>query len=139
MLIQGAVNLVVGVHFAFIIFAVLGGLLVLRRPWVAWLHVPAALWAALVVLMGWVCPLTPLENWLRMEGGLEPYQGAFLDQYVGPIIYPEGLTRAHQMGLGVFVLALNVGVYGAVLRRVTTSRGPAPSREGPPGTSSTTR
>ena len=140
MLIRTAVNLVVGVHFGFIIFAVVGGLLVLRRPWVAWLHVPAALWAALVVLMGWICPLTPLEHWLRDLGGLEPYEGAFLDQYVAPVIYPEGLTRAHQIGLGIFVATLNAIIYGVVVRhRLTTSRGPAPSPEEPRGTSSTTR
>lgn len=139
MLIRAAVNLVVGVHFAFILFAVLGGLLVHRRRWVAWLHVPAALWATLVVLMGWLCPLTPLEHWLRDLGGMETYEGAFLDQYVAPVIYPEGLTRTHQIGLGIFVAALNLVIYGLLLRRITTSPGPAPSPEGPRDTSSTTR
>ena len=58
-------DLVVGVHALFVAFVVLGGLLALRWPWVAVLHLPAAVWGALIEFQGWICPLTPLEKSLR--------------------------------------------------------------------------
>jgi hypothetical protein len=108
---------IVVAHFAFIIFAVAGGLLVLRWPRLIWLHLPAAAWAAAVALFGWICPLTPLENRLRVLAGDAPYTGDFVDRYLLPLIYPIGLTRDTQMLLGLGVLLLNVGVYGWLWRR----------------------
>lgn len=110
-------DLVVVVHLAFVVFVVLGGLLVLRRGWVAWLHLPAALWGALIELFGWVCPLTPLEQWLRRRAGEAGYPGGFVEHYLLPILYPGELTREIQVMLGVAVLVLNLAVYGWVLRR----------------------
>lgn len=110
-------DLVVVVHFGFVLFAVLGALLVLRWRWVAWVHVPAAAWAALIEFAGWVCPLTPLENWLRVRGGGAGYRGGFVDHYILPILYPEGLTRGTQVTLGVLVLLLNLAIYGWLLYR----------------------
>ena len=102
---------VVVLHLAFILFVVLGGLAVLRWPWLAWLHVPAAVWGALIEFAGWVCPLTPFENFLRERGGAVGYTGGFIDHYITAIIYPQGLTRAMQFGIGALVLAINVFVY----------------------------
>lgn len=110
-------DLVVVVHFGFVLFAVAGALLVLRWPRVAWAHVPAAVWAALIEFAGWICPLTPLENWLRVRGGGAGYRGGFVDHYILPILYPEGLTRGTQITLGVLVLLLNLAIYGWLLRR----------------------
>jgi hypothetical protein len=108
---------VVVLHLAFVAFAVLGGLLVLRWPRVAWGHVPAAIWAALVELAGWICPLTPLEQWLRARAGSTAYTGDFIDHYVLPVLYPDWLTRPTQVALGLLVVALNVGVYAVFIRR----------------------
>ncbi len=106
-------------HCTFIVFVVLGGLLVLRWPRVAWVHVPVAAWGAVIEFTGWVCPLTPLENRLRVLGGQEPYTGGFIAHYLGPIVYPEGLTRGAQAEIGVGVLALNAVLYTiVVVRRV---------------------
>lgn len=116
-------DLVVVVHLAFVVFVVLGGLLVLRRGWVAWLHVPAAVWGALIELFGWVCPLTPLEQWLRRRAGEAGYQGGFVEHYLLPILYPGELTREIQVMLGVAVLVLNLAVYGRVLWRRRTGTG----------------
>ena len=69
-------------HLAFVLFVVAGGLLVLRWPRVAWAHVPAVAWGAWVEFAGWICPLTPLENWLRARGGQTAYTASFIDQYV---------------------------------------------------------
>jgi hypothetical protein len=108
------------VHAGFIVFAVFGGLLALQQGAWMWLHLPAVAWAALVVIMGWTCPLTPWEQSLRAAAGQDGYEGDFIDHYLLSAIYPEGLTRALQIWLGVGVLALNLVVYAFVLRRVVT-------------------
>ena len=110
-------DLVVVTHLAFVAFVILGGLMALRWPRVAWIHLPAAGWGALVELAGWICPLTPLENHLRRLGGQTGYGGGFVEHYLIPVLYPVGLTREIQVGLGIFVIALNLAVYGIVWRR----------------------
>lgn len=114
--------LVMVMHFAFIVFVVMGGLLVLKRRWVAWLHIPAAVWGALIEFMGWICPLTPLENKFRMLAGESGYTGDFVARYLLPIIYPGALTREIQLLLGALVLIINVLVYAVVIRRWVRSR-----------------
>jgi len=108
---------VLGLHLLYILFVVLGGLFVLRWAWVALLHLPAALWGALVELFGFWCPLTPLENHFRRRAGEGGYQGGFIERYLVPLIYPGELTRGMQIGLGVFVVLLNLAVYLWAWRR----------------------
>jgi hypothetical protein len=98
-------------HLGFILFVVLGGFLVLRRPRLAWLHVPVFLWGATIEFGGWICPLTPLEQWLRMRGGESAYAGGFIEHYLTALIYPEGLTRHIQLLIGAVVLAINAAIY----------------------------
>jgi len=105
------------VHFAFIAFVVAGGLLVLRRPRVAWIHLPAVVWGVLIELFGWICPLTPLEVALRRHAGGLGYETGFLEHYLISLIYPAGLTRGIQFALAAGVIAINVLVYGWVVRR----------------------
>jgi hypothetical protein len=113
-------DLVLVVHLAFVLFVVLGGLLVLRWPRTAWLHIPAAIWGALIEYTGWICPLTPLENSLRTRGGEAGYSGGFIEHYIQPLLYPAGLTRGTQIVLGSFVLLLNLSAYGIMLTRAKT-------------------
>ncbi len=108
---------VVLLHMAFVAFVVLGGLLALRWPRLAWVHVPAALWGAVIALAGWICPLTPFENWLRVQGDELPYTTGFLEHYLLPILYPVAMTRNLQIATGVFVVGLNGLVYWRVSRR----------------------
>jgi uncharacterized protein DUF2784 len=110
-------DLIVGLHFIFVIFVVLGGLLVLRWPRVAYLHLPAAAWGALIEFGGWVCPLTPLEQALRRSAGDAGYSGGFIEHYILPLLYPSALTRHIQILLGILVLATNLAIYGRLLRR----------------------
>lgn len=117
-----AADLVLIAHLAFVVFVAGGGLLVLRWLRLAWLHVPVASWGAAVELGGWICPLTPLENRLRAAGGEAGYAGGFIEHYLVPIVYPSGLTRGHQIALGVAVLVVNLAVYGVVLRRCARAR-----------------
>lgn len=111
-------DLAVMIHFAFVLFVVLGGLLVLRWRSLAWLHVPAFLWGALIEFAGWVCPLTPLENWLRWKGGGPVYRTGFIEHYLLPLLYPGTLTRSLQIFLGLLVLSINLGLYGWILWRM---------------------
>jgi hypothetical protein len=111
-------DLVLVVHLAFVLFVVLGGLLVLRWPLVAWLHVPAAIWGVLIEYTGWICPLTPLENSLRMRGGEAGYSGGFIEHYIQPLLYPAGLTRSTQVVLGSLALVLNLTAYAIVVSRM---------------------
>lgn len=99
------------VHVLFVVFAVAGALLVWRWRWLAWLHVPAVMWAAWIELSGGICPLTPLENELRVRGGGEAYAGDFVARYLLPVLYPDGLTYTIQVALGIAVVLLNVAAY----------------------------
>jgi hypothetical protein len=111
-------DLVLVVHLAFVLFVVLGGLLVLRWPPLALLHIPAAAWGVLIEYTGWICPLTPLENSLRLKGGEAGYSGGFIQHYVQPTLYPSGLTRGTQLVLGSIVLLVNLAAYAAVASRM---------------------
>jgi hypothetical protein len=118
MMIYGILaDIVVLAHTAFVLFAVFGGFLVLRRRRLAWLHIPAVLWAALVEMAGWSCPLTPLENLLRQRAGERIYQSGFIEHYLMPVLYPAALTRELQTALGLAVLFINVAVYTWVWHR----------------------
>lgn len=110
-------DLLVLVHLAFVVFVVAGGLAVLRWPVVAWAHLPAAAWGALIEFTGWVCPLTPLENRFRAMAGEAGYPGGFVEHYLVPLLYPGALTREIQIGLGVAVVVVNVVIYALVVRR----------------------
>jgi hypothetical protein len=112
-----AADAVVAFHFAFVTFVVLGGILVWRWPRVAWVHLPVALWGALIEVTGLICPLTPLEKWLRLQAGLASYPGGFIAHHMTPLLYPAGLTRGTQLLLGAFVVILNLAVYSRWLGR----------------------
>ncbi len=110
-------DVVLLVHFAFIAFVVAGGFAAVLRPKVVWAHVPCAVWGALIEFAGWICPLTPLENQLRVAGGEAGYSGGFIERYLVPVIYPRGLDRETQIMLGAGVLVLNAIAYLWVFRR----------------------
>lgn len=104
-------DVVLLVHFAFVLFVIFGGLLALRWPRIAWIHIPLAIYGAVIEFIGFVCPLTPLEVSLRQRGGEAGYSGGFIEHYITATIYPAGLTRQVQIILGVAVVAVNVIIY----------------------------
>jgi hypothetical protein len=110
------------IHLLFVLYVVFGGLLVIKWPHSAWFHLPCVAWGIVIELMGWICPLTPWENHLRRRAGQQGYEGGFIDHYVLSALYPEGLTRTHQILLGVVVLAVNVSVYAWLWRRWAKSQ-----------------
>jgi hypothetical protein len=117
MLYRALADAVVLLHLGIVLFIVLGGLLAWRWPAAAFVHVPFAAWGCAVELAGWICPLTPLENTLRHLGDEAGYRGGFVDHYVLPVLYPDGLGRNGALWLAGLVLAVNLAVYVPVLRR----------------------
>jgi hypothetical protein len=117
MLYSFLADVTVALHLAFVAFVILGGLLVMRWRRVAWVHLPAAAWGAWIEFAGWICPLTPLENWLRRAGGEPAYTSSFVEEYLLPVLYPASLSRDVQWALGALVLLINAGIYAIVFRR----------------------
>jgi hypothetical protein len=116
MLFRALADLVVLIHLAFIVFVISGGLLAVKWSWIPWLHLPALFWGILLELRGWVCPLTPLENWLRQTSGGAGYPEGFVEHYVLPVVYPADLTAKTQVFLALLACAINVVVYLFVWR-----------------------
>jgi len=110
-------DVVVVIHLGFVVFVVLGGLLVIRWHRLGWLHLPTVVWGIVLELAGWICPLTPLENRLRRAAGGGGYEGGFVEHYIVPVLYPDVLTRRMQVGLALFVLSVNVAVYAWIVVR----------------------
>lgn len=106
-----AADAVLLLHLAFIGFAVFGGLLALRWRWLPLLHLPAVAWAVYVELTGGLCPLTSIENALRLSAGQSGYAGSFVEHYLLALIYPSGLTRETQWFLAAGVSGINIAVY----------------------------
>ena len=114
-------ELVLVLHFCFVLFVVLGGLMALRRRSVIWLHLPALIWGILVECFHWKCPLTPMENWFLRLGGEAGYTGGFIEHYVSTILYAD-ISLEFQAMLGLLLIVINVFVYSYVflhLRQTT--------------------
>ena len=107
-----AADCVLLVHLAFILFALLGATMAVWWRWTPLVHLPAAAWGFFVELTGRDCPLTHLENYLRIKAGLSGYTESFVEHYLLAIIYPAGLTREIQFALAGVVIAVNIAIYG---------------------------
>jgi hypothetical protein len=110
-------DLVLIAHLAFVLFALLGGALVLRYPKVLWVHLPVLIWGVVVEWANWICPLTPLENHLLRLGGEAGYAGDFVERFVSRILYPEGLSVPLRYTLGALLIAVNMAIYACVMVR----------------------
>ena len=111
-------DIVVWVHLAFVIFVVGGAGLVVRRRRMLWLHLPAVFWAIWIEFSGKLCPLTPLENWLRIRAGQGGYRGGFVEYYLMPVLYPVGLTHNIQILMGLLVIIINLALYGLIISQL---------------------
>jgi len=112
-----AADAVLALHLAFILFVMFGAVLVLWRPRIAWLHLPALAWGVWISATHGICPLTPLENSLRRVAGQAGYPGSFIDHYLMPLVYPEGLTPTHQLWIAIALVASNALLYVWALLR----------------------
>lgn len=115
-------DFVVLIHLSFVAFVTAGGLLALKWKRFAYIHIPAVGWGVLVEIMGWVCPLTPVEIWLRENAGAKGYSTGFIEHYILPILYPAQLTPTVQWVLGILLLSVNVGIYSRIVWRVMRKR-----------------
>ena len=107
-------ELVLFLHFCFVLFAVLGGFLGLVDMRWLWAHVPVVAWSAIVNLADWTCPLTPLEQALRARAGAAGYEGGFITHYIGPVVYPRGMPRQMELTAAASIVVWNIVVYGGV-------------------------
>lgn len=114
-------DFIVGAHFLFIVFVVFGGLLVIRWPRIAFIHLPAAIWGAAVEIFSCVCPLTPLENYFRNLAGDNSYNVDFIVRYLIPVIYPDNLTLVIQQALGAMVIFINMILYTIAILKYRAS------------------
>ena len=99
-------------HFLFILFVIFGGLFVFKWNRIIWLHVPCAIWGALLEVYRWICPLTYLENYFRNHAEISGYSGGFIEHYLLPVIYPAGLTENARIILAIIVIVINLVIYG---------------------------
>ena len=111
-------NLTLIVHLIFILYVVFGGLIFFIFSKTIFIHPPALLWGIYIELTNSVCPLTYLENWFLYQGGLTTYSNDFINNYLFPIIYPEGLTAEIQIYLGVSLIVINILIYGLILKNL---------------------
>jgi hypothetical protein len=107
MIWRALADLVLLIHLAFIVFVIVGGFFASRWRWLPWVHLPAVVWAVVLECLGWICPLTPLENLLRQGSGEAGYAGGFLEYYLVQVVYPEALTPEIQIYIGLGVLLIN--------------------------------
>jgi hypothetical protein len=132
MIYRALADLVLVTHFAFAVFTVLGGLLVLRWRPLLWVHLASLIWGVLIQWANWTCPLTPLESRLREAGGEAGYRGGFIEHYVSMVLYPESLTVELRYLLGAALIAVNLVVYGYAFSRRRRGAGGRPSLITPP-------
>ena len=109
-----AADLIVLLHFTYILFVVFGGLFVFKWRLVAWGHIPCVIWGVIIEFTGWICPLTPIENMLRYSGGGAGYSNSFIEHYLLPVIYPTALTRELQTVIGIVVIVINIAIYATL-------------------------
>jgi hypothetical protein len=107
MIWRALADLVLLIHLAFIVFVIVGGFFASRWRWLPWVHLPAVVWAVVLECLGWICPLTPLENLLRQASGEAGYAGGFLEHYLVQVVYPKALTPEIQIYIGLGVLLIN--------------------------------
>ena len=124
MVYRTGADIVLVLHFLFVLFVVAGAFLLLRFPRIAYLHIPVALWGVFVEVSGRLCPLTILENHWRHSAGQEGYSSSFIEHYLMPLIYPAELTREIQFGIAAIVALINGAVYGWLMYRWWQTRWP---------------
>lgn len=115
-------NSVILLHFAFIVFVVLGALLVMKWRWLLLPHMTAVGWGIYIEVSHGICPLTHYEMYFRQQANIAGYPGGFIEHYLYPIIYPAGLTADIQITLAIAVVLINLLLYSGLIWRYLRSR-----------------
>ena len=130
MIFRALGDAVVVVHLGFIVFIAVGGFIAWRWRWLIWVHIPTVVWGAAIIVIGFDCPLTPLEKHLRERGGETAYEGGFVDRYIEDVVYPEEYT-AHLRALAVVLILVSYGLIIRSCGRRPRSRSATEARRGP--------
>ena len=109
-----AADCVLIAHALFVLFAVFGAFLVLFDRRIAYVHVPVVAWSSIVNLAHWTCPLTPVEQRLRVRAGQPAFQGGWIQNYMEPLVRPLGMPRRLELVAGVSIVVWNACLYGVI-------------------------
>ena len=113
-----AANLILIVHFIFILFVVFGALLFFVSTKIIFIHVPAVIWGSYIELTNSICPLTYLENWFLKKSNKTTYSEGFIQNYLVPIVYPMNLTKDLQIYLGIALIVVNIIIYVFIFNKL---------------------
>jgi hypothetical protein len=109
---------ILGLHFAFVAYAVVGGFLAWRWPRMIWPHLAAGAWGFVVIAARLTCPLTYAEDWSRQQAGEPGLTRGFIDRYIEGVVYPERLVPLVQALAATAVVVSWVGFVLLRRRRV---------------------
>ena len=113
-----AANLILFVHFIFILFVVFGGLLFFTSTKIVFIHIPSLIWGSYITLTNSICPLTYLENWSLNKANLTTYSEGFIQNYLVPIVYPVNLTKDLQIYFGIALIVINLVIYAFIYNKI---------------------
>ena len=102
---------VVLIHFLWIVFLFFGAIWGIKNRVVKIFHLSGLVFAFVIQIFDWYCPLTHLEVWLRSRhNSALSYTGSFIIHYVEKIVYIE-LSRNLIIVLTLVLCGLNVWLY----------------------------
>jgi hypothetical protein len=113
-----AADIILIIHFAFILFVIFGALLFFVAKKIVFIHIPAIIWGSYIELTHSICPLTYLENWLLQKANLTTYSEGFIQYYLVPIVYPTNLTKDIQIYLGIGLIVINIVIYAFIFGKM---------------------
>ena len=113
-----AADIILIIHFAFILFVIFGALLFFVTTKIIFIHLPALIWGLYIELTHSICPLTYLENWLLQKANLTTYSEGFIQYYLVPIVYPTNLTKDIQIYLGIGLIVINIVIYAFIFGKM---------------------
>lgn len=105
-------DLIVLLHFLWILFLVFGALIGYRIRWLMWLHRGGLGYSILLQLYSGICPLTYLEVWLRERHDLLlAYPGSFIAHYAEELVYLR-VDSDLLFWLTLGMVLINLSIYG---------------------------
>lgn len=130
-----AADTIVVIHFAFVLFVLIGQLLIMVGALAGWnwirnfkfrlIHLGSILFVVAESLLGIVCPLTTLEKWLRDQAGETSYEGDFIASWVHDALFFEAEPWVFTVCYTLFGLLVLLTFLFAPPRRKASVQTPA--------------
>ena len=99
-------DITVLIHFLWILFLIFGALWGIRKKAIKHIHLLGLLFAILIQVLGWYCPLTHLEFWLRSRHNPSiVYTGSFIIHYLERVVYLE-ISQT-----GIFLVTIGLAIF----------------------------